>query len=46
MPLPTFECLRCGHKWHPRTDRRPDRCPKCNSPYRDKPRKATLEGKR
>lgn len=47
MPLPTYECLRCGHKWHPRSDRRPDRCPnrKCNSPYWDKPRKAAMEEK-
>ena len=41
MPLPTYECLRCGHKWHPRSDRRPDRCPKCNSPYWDRPRKGS-----
>lgn len=24
MPLPTYECMRCEHKWHPRSDRRPD----------------------
>lgn len=32
MPLPTYECLRCGHKWHPRSDRRPDRCPSAIHP--------------
>ena len=36
-------CLRCGHKWFPRirkdgTIRRPTYCPKCHSPYWDRPR--------
>ena len=31
-------CLRCGHIWWPRTPERPVTCPKCNSPYWDKPR--------
>ena len=35
-----FECCRCGHVWRPRNIRiAPERCPKCNSPYWDKPRK-------
>lgn len=37
MSLPTFECLRCGWRWHPRSNKKPDRCPKCNSPYWDSP---------
>ena len=32
-------CTRCGHKWYPRTPERPRVCPKCKSPYWDKPRK-------
>lgn len=36
-----LKCLRCGHKWTPRTDKPPKVCPnpKCKSPYWDKPRK-------
>ena len=26
-------CLRCGHKWYPRTPKQPKRCPGCGSPY-------------
>ena len=33
-----FVCERCGHTWVPRTERRPTICPKCKSPYWDKPR--------
>ncbi|MFX0136903.1 MAG: hypothetical protein ACFFDN_24915 [Candidatus Hodarchaeota archaeon] len=34
--LPTEKCKRCGHTWHPRSDKKPERCPNCNSPYWDK----------
>lgn len=36
-----FLCERCGHKWIPRTkiDEDPIICPKCKSPYWNKPRK-------
>jgi DNA-directed RNA polymerase subunit RPC12/RpoP len=40
-----FKCERCGHEWLPRsnekitTDNLPVRCPYCNSPYWNKPRK-------
>ena len=27
------KCLRCGHKWPSRTERIPQRCARCNSPY-------------
>ena len=37
--LPTLECLRCGHTWHPRRSQLPTCCPKCGSPYWDKPRR-------
>lgn len=32
-------CLRCGHGWNPRKPKKPTICPKCKSPYWDKPRK-------
>jgi len=31
-------CLRCGRKWFPRNPDTPKHCPKCNSPYWNKPR--------
>ena len=34
-----FKCERCGHKWIPRKKEYPTICPKCKSPYWDKPRK-------
>lgn len=35
-----FRCERCGHEWVPRNkDDQPRVCPKCKSPYWDKPRK-------
>jgi len=36
--FPTYKCLRCGNTWHPRTQN-PKQCPKCKSPYWNKPRK-------
>ncbi len=33
-----FKCLRCGHDW-PSEQERPTICPKCKSPYWDKPKK-------
>lgn len=33
-----FQCERCGHVWVPKSERRPTICPKCKSPYWDKPR--------
>jgi len=35
-----FKCERCGHEWIPRNkEEHPRVCPKCKSPYWDKPRK-------
>lgn len=39
MKLPHLTCLRCGHTWIPRNEKRPSKCPKCTSPYWDKPRR-------
>lgn len=30
-PLPHYDCLSCGHKWIPRSDKAPKVCPKCKS---------------
>ena len=34
-----LECLRCGHTWLPRSGKLPGVCPKCNSPYWNRPRR-------
>jgi predicted Zn-ribbon and HTH transcriptional regulator len=35
-----YKCERCGHEWVPRAkDETPKVCPKCKSPYWDRPRK-------
>jgi predicted Zn-ribbon and HTH transcriptional regulator len=40
-----YRCERCGHEWLPREkERDPKVCPKCKSPYWDRPRQA--EGKK
>ena len=39
-----FRCDRCGHQWVPREEDYPRVCPKCKSPYWDKPRK--MQGKK
>lgn len=38
--LEGYKCERCGHEWIPRTkiDEEPTICPKCKSPYWNKPR--------
>jgi predicted Zn-ribbon and HTH transcriptional regulator len=38
IELPTLECLRCGHIWIPRKPVEPNNCPKCISPYWNKPK--------
>src|SRR5882762_3691557 len=38
--LEGFECSRCGHRWIPREGlESPQTCPKCKSPYWDRPRR-------
>ena len=32
-------CQRCGKMWWPRQSTKPARCPRCKSPYWDKPRR-------
>jgi len=40
IKLDGFMCFRCNHKWVPRHIKEsPIVCPKCKSPYWDRPRK-------
>ena len=40
ITLKGYQCERCEHKWVPRDHgERPRVCPKCKSPYWDKPKK-------
>jgi predicted Zn-ribbon and HTH transcriptional regulator len=39
MELPSLECLKCGHTWHPRTNELPGVCPRCKSPKWQEPNK-------
>jgi predicted Zn-ribbon and HTH transcriptional regulator len=34
-----YRCERCGHEWVPRINQPPRVCPKCKSPYWDRPRR-------
>ena len=38
-----YRCERCSHEWLPR-DKKHD-CPKCKSPYWDRPRQAKVRAK-
>lgn len=38
-------CLRCGHEWNTRSERKPVQCPRCKSTRWDTPRRRTT-GKR
>ena len=38
ISVPAYECIRCAHKWVPRSIKFPKACPKCNSPYWNTPR--------
>ena len=35
--LHQLTCTRCGHKWFPRSEKKPQHCARCRSPYWDKP---------
>ena len=38
-----FLCERCGHEWIPKQlQKEPSVCPKCHSPYWNRPRKAMM----
>ena len=38
MSIQLQKCLRCGHQWYPRRLELPKHCPKCNSPYWNRPK--------
>ncbi len=37
ITLKGYQCTRCEHVWVPREDAKPLVCPRCKSPYWDKP---------
>jgi predicted Zn-ribbon and HTH transcriptional regulator len=42
-----YRCERCGHQWLPRdTEQEPRVCPKCKSPYWNRPRRAANVAKK
>lgn len=43
ITLKGFQCERCNHTWVPRDEGLPLVCPKCKSPYWNKPRQAELK---
>lgn len=45
VTLPTMECTRCGHTWHPAKPLMPKRCGSCKSPYWDRPRVYKLKAR-
>jgi DNA-directed RNA polymerase subunit RPC12/RpoP len=47
VKLSGYRCERCDHEWVPREkDQEPRVCPKCKSPYWDRPRQSESNGKR
>ena len=43
LEVTAYKCNRCGHQWIPREKKKPTICPKCKSPYWNKPRKNNKE---
>ena len=41
--LKGYECERCKHTWVPRDESNPTVCPKCKSPYWNKPRQSGVD---
>jgi predicted Zn-ribbon and HTH transcriptional regulator len=44
LKVTAYVCERCGHIWIPRAGLKPRVCPKCKSPYWDKPRRRVAAG--
>ena len=40
------KCYRCSHEWTQREEDKPRICPKCKSPYWDKPKTKFNKGER
>jgi len=45
ITLRGYKCSRCNHTWVPRDEGKPTVCPKCKSPYWDKPRQSNSDWK-
>jgi predicted Zn-ribbon and HTH transcriptional regulator len=45
VTLKGYKCERCGHVWLPKEQEAPRVCPKCKSPYWDRPRRTQLDFK-
>jgi ribosomal protein L37E len=45
LTVKAYKCERCEHVWVPTSDVKPRVCPKCKSPYWDKPRSADWENR-
>jgi len=43
ITLKGYKCERCGHEWVPRDKTEPKVCPKCKSPYWNRPRKKVMK---
>ena len=48
LTVDAYRCERCGHEWIPRTKilEEPIICPKCKTPYWNKPRKNKKKNKK
>jgi len=46
ITIEAYKCERCGHIWPPRGQEEPRVCPKCKSPYWNKPRGKNIHGKK
>jgi DNA-directed RNA polymerase subunit RPC12/RpoP len=42
--MKTYECFKCGHKWVPRTDKKPEQCPHCKNVKWDKRKENEQKG--
>lgn len=42
--MKTYECFKCGHKWVPRTDKKPEQCPHCKNVKWDKRKENKQKG--
>ena len=38
LTISKLACLRCGHRWYPRSPELPRLCPKCTTAYWDTPK--------
>ena len=42
MAIDRLQCTRCEYSWYPKSERRPQRCARCNSPYWDRQRRKDM----